>query len=130
VLFGREFAGRDEQLADRVGDRRQPVDTVELVCGHLCLGLLFDGLDVEVVFLQYAEEVVVELDEHLVALDIAGDVLVEGDVVDRLAAAGGVADHRRGIVRYEAVRDVRVFSGTLMSLVYAVSSLTDSTVAA
>ncbi len=95
VLLPREVARDDEQLGDRVGNRRQPVHAVELVRGHLLLGLRFDRVDVQPVCRQRPEEVVVELDEHLVALHVVGDVLVVRDVVDRLAAAGGVADHRR-----------------------------------
>jgi len=93
--FGVETTRRHEQFTDGVRTVVSPSTPSKLVVGHLLLGLRLHGVDVDVVVLQDAEEIVVELDEHLVALDVVGDVLVVGDVVDGLTAAGGVADHRR-----------------------------------
>ena len=76
------------------GTESSPSTPSNSIATHLVLGLSLHRIDVDVVGLQDAEEVVVELDEHLVALDVVGDVLVVGDVVDGFTAAGGVADHR------------------------------------
>ncbi len=106
MFLSGEIGGDDKQFADGLRDRLKPVNAVELVFGHLLLGFLFDGLNVDIVFLQDTEEVVVKLDQHLIALDVVGDVLVVGDVVDRLTAAGRVADHRRGARRRDRRRVV------------------------
>ncbi len=111
VIERREIPGRNKQFADRVGHRLETGNAVEDVVSHLVLSLAFDRRDVDLVCLEYSQEVIVKFDEHLIALHIIGDVLVVGDVVDRLAATGGVANHRRGVVGHEAVREVGVVLG-------------------